>query len=105
MAWIILIAAGLFEIGMALTLKASDGFSRLWPSIGFFVFGGISFTLLSRALETIPVGTAYAIWTGIGAAGTAIFGMIVFQEPATAARLFFITLLIASIAGLKFVSH
>ena len=105
MAWIILIAAGLFEIGMALTLKASEGFSRLWPTLGFFVFGGISFFLLARALETIPVGTAYAIWTGIGAAGTAILGMIVFQEPATAARLFFITLLIASIAGLKFVSH
>ena len=105
MAWFILIAAGLFEIGMALTLKASEGFSRLWPTLGFFVFGGISFFLLARALETIPVGTAYAIWTGIGAAGTAILGMIVFQEPATAARLFFITLLIASIAGLKFVSH
>jgi quaternary ammonium compound-resistance protein SugE len=104
MAWVLLGIAGLFEIAMALTLKASEGFSRLWPSVGFFVFGGISFYLLSRALVTIPVGTAYAIWTGIGAAGTAIVGMLIFKEPATALRLFFITLLIASIAGLKIVS-
>ncbi|WP_099867056.1 DMT family transporter [Pararhizobium haloflavum] len=105
MAWVLLIIAGLFEIAMALTLKASEGFSRLMPTIGFFVFGGISFYLLSRALVAIPVGTAYAVWTGIGAAGTAIFGMIVFKEPATVMRLFFISLLIGSIIGLKAVSN
>jgi quaternary ammonium compound-resistance protein SugE len=105
MAWVLVIAAGLFEVAMALCLKAAEGFTRLWPSVGFFVFGGISFYLLARAVNYLPVGTAYAVWTGIGAAGTAVFGMIVFKEPATAMRLFFIALLIGSIIGLKAVSN
>lgn len=104
MTWVYLAAAGLFEIAMALSLKASEGFSKLWPSLGFLVFGGISFLLLSKSLQSIPVGTAYAIWTGIGAAGTAILGIIIFREPASALRIAFLVLLVGSIIGLKFVS-
>ena len=102
--WQYLIAAGLFEIGFAILLKYSDGFTRAWPTIGFLVFGLISFFLLTRAMRTIPVGTAYAVWTGIGAAGTVILGVILFSESLSVLRLAFLTLLIGAIFGLKFVS-
>ena len=80
MAWLFLIAAGFFEIGFALGLKYSEGFTRLWPTLGFMVSGGVSFYLLSVAMKTLPVGTAYAIWTGIGAAGTAVLGILLLKE-------------------------
>lgn len=101
MAWVFVIVAGLFEVGMALSLKESNGFSRLWPSIGFLVFGGISFFLLSQGLRTLPVGTAYAVWTGIGAAGTAVLGMIVSGDPVSVLRLTSIVLIIAGVVGLR----
>ncbi len=104
MAWAILVAAGLFEIGFAIALKHSEGFTRLWPTIWFLVFATISFLLLTRAILHIPVGTAYAVWTGIGAAGAALFGILLYAEPASFWRLFFITMLISSIVGLKLTS-
>jgi quaternary ammonium compound-resistance protein SugE len=102
MVWIYLVAAGLLETAMAVALKASAGFSRLAPSGLFLVFGAASFGLLSLALRTLPVGTAYAIWTGIGAAGTALVGIVYLGEPATALRLACIALIIAGVAGLRF---
>lgn len=104
MAWAILVAAGLFEIGFAIALKQSEGFTRLWPTIWFLIFATISFLLLTRAVLHIPVGTAYAVWTGIGAAGTALLGILLYQEPASFWRLLFITTLIGSIVGLKLTS-
>ena len=80
MAWIYLVAAGLLEIVFALSLKYSQGFTRLWPSVTFLIGGAGSFYLLTRALRTLPVGVAYAVWTGIGAAGTAVIGMAVLGE-------------------------
>jgi quaternary ammonium compound-resistance protein SugE len=102
MAWVVLLVAGMFETVMALSLKESHGFSRLWPSIGFAVFGTISFLLLSYALRTLPVGTAYAVWTGIGAAGTAILGILLFGEPRDVFRLVSIALIITGVIGLRF---
>lgn len=102
MAWGILIVAGMFETIMALSLKESHGFTRLVPSILFLVFGGASFLLLSFALRTLPVGTAYAVWTGIGAAGTATLGMVLFDEPTHVFRLVSIVLIIAGVIGLRF---
>lgn len=102
MAWVVLVVAGVFETVMALSLKESHGFSRLWPSVGFAVFGTISFLLLSYALRTLPVGTAYAVWTGIGAAGTAILGMLLLNEPKDVVRLVSIGLIIAGVVGLRF---
>lgn len=104
MAWILLILAGLFEIGFTTFLKLSDGFSRFWPSLGFLVCAAISFWLLTRAAAVIPMGTAYAVWTGIGAFGTALVGILWFGDPATTWRLVFLVLLIGSIIGLKLVS-
>lgn len=101
MPWVYLIFAGLFEVGFASTLKLTDGFTKLWPTLIFIVCLVISFILLNKAVKDIPIGTAYAIWTGIGAAGTAIVGILVYKEPATALRLFFIATLIGSIIGLK----
>jgi quaternary ammonium compound-resistance protein SugE len=101
MAWIYLALAGLFEIGFAVLLKPAEGFTRVWPSLGVIVLGFISLYFLAIAAREIPVGTAYLIWMGIGAAGAAFFGILVYNEPATAFRLFFITTLIASIIGLK----
>lgn len=101
MPWVYLVLAGFFEIAFAVALKASDGFTRLWPVVLFVVFATASFVLLARAIDAIPIGTAYAIWTGIGAAGTAIVGILAFGEPATALRLFFIAALVAAIAGLR----
>ena len=101
MVWILLVAAGLFETVMAIALKASAGFSKLGPSVLFLVFGATSFGLLALSLRTLPVGTAYAVWTGIGAAGTALVGMVLLGEPATAVRLGCIGLIVAGVAGLR----
>lgn len=101
MTWLLLICAGLMEVAMATSLKQSHGFSRLWPSIAFLVCGGLSFLLLSRALRGLEVGTAYAVWTGIGAAGTAVIGMMLLDESRNAAKLLSLALLITGIIGLK----
>lgn len=104
MAWLILIVAGLFEVGFTTCLKLSDNFSNYKWSIGFFICISLSFALLNKAIQTIPMGTAYGVWTGIGAVGTALVGIIWFKESADFWRLFFIFLLIGSIIGLKIVS-
>ncbi len=104
MGWIYLVGAGLAEIGFSSFLKLSEGFTRTWPTVGFFLFSATSFWLLTRALQTIPVGTAYGVWAGIGALGTAVIGIIYFKDPVTFGRLFFLTLLLISIVGLKVVS-
>ena len=93
-----------FEIGFTTFLKLSDDFSRLWPTIFFLLFALASFWLLNKALQGVPLGTAYAVWTGIGAFGTAIIGILAFGDPVTSWRLFFLILLIASIIGLQLVS-
>jgi quaternary ammonium compound-resistance protein SugE len=104
MHWIILIVAGLFETGWAVGLKYTEGFTKLWPSVGTAVSMAISVFLLSIALKEIPVGTGYAVWTGIGAAGTAILGMILFDEPREIGRILSILLIIAGIISLKIFS-
>jgi quaternary ammonium compound-resistance protein SugE len=104
MNWILLVVAGLFEIGWAIGLKYTDGFTRLWPSVWTIAAMVISLALLGLALKTIPVGTGYAVWTGVGAAGTAILGIVLFAEPATALRLGCIGLIVAGIVGLKLAS-
>lgn len=104
MSWVYLIVAGLFEVGFTTCLKLSDSFSKPWPSLGFLLCAALSFWLLTKATQTIPLGTAYAVWTGIGAFGTAVIGIWAFGEPATAMRLAFLVLLIGSIIGLKLVS-
>jgi len=108
MNWIILIIAGFFEVGFATCLgkskETSGTASMLWLA-GFFVSLTISMVLLYKATQTLPIGTAYAVWTGIGAVGTVIVGILIFKEPADFWRMFFLTTLIASIVGLKFVSH
>lgn len=107
MNWIILLIAGLFEVGFAFCLgkmKETEGHVLLLWLIGFFVSLSISMFLLYRAAQSLPIGTAYAVWTGVGAVGTVLVGIFVFREPATFWRLFFITTLIASIIGLKIVS-
>ncbi len=105
MSWIYLLIAGVFEISFALSLKYSESFTRLWPTIGFIVFTILSYFFLNKALGTIPLGTAYAIWTGIGACGIAVIGIIFLKEPADFWRIFFILTLISSIIGLKLVSN
>ena len=104
MAWVALFFAGLFEIGWAVGLKYTEGFSRLWPSLGTIAAMAASFFLLAFALKSLPLGTAYAIWTGIGTIGTAILGIVLFGEPATALRLACVGLIVAGIVGLKLVS-
>jgi quaternary ammonium compound-resistance protein SugE len=101
MAWVILFIAGLFEVAWAIGLKYTDGFSRLWPSVGTVGAMVASVVLLGWAMRTLPVGTAYAVWTGIGAVGTVALGIVLFQEPATAARLGCVALIVAGIVGLK----
>jgi quaternary ammonium compound-resistance protein SugE len=103
MAWLILFAAGLLETGWAVGLKYTEGFSRLWPSVWTILAMVLSLVMLSYALKTLPIGTAYAVWTGIGACGTAILGIVLFGEPATAARLISLGLIVAGIVGLKLV--
>jgi quaternary ammonium compound-resistance protein SugE len=104
MAWFYLVIAGLFEIGWAIGLKYTDGFTRLWPSLWTVASMVASILLLGVALKTLPVGTGYAVWTGIGAVGTAILGIYLFNEPATALRLLSIGLILSGIVGLKLVT-
>lgn len=101
MNWVLVMVAGLFEVGMALCLKESKGFSQLWPSLGMVVFGAASFILLNLALKDLPVGSAYAVWTGIGAAGTAILGIVLLGEAATVARLLSIAFIVFGVIGLQ----
>ncbi|WNM58714.1 quaternary ammonium compound efflux SMR transporter SugE [Candidatus Nitrospira allomarina] len=101
MAWTLLVVAGIFEIIWATGLKYTDGFTRLWPSIGTVVAMAVSMMCLSLAFRVIPMGTAYTVWTGIGAVGTVLLGILLFDEPKNAVRLFCITLIIVGIAGLK----
>jgi quaternary ammonium compound-resistance protein SugE len=104
MAWIVLVIAGVLEIGWAIGLKYSDGFSRLWPSVATIGAMVVSLLLLGLAVRTLPVGTAYAVWTGIGTVGTVLLGMALFGEPATPLRMAFIAMIIAGIIGLKLVT-
>lgn len=104
MSWIYLIIAGLFEVGFTSCLKLSNNFTNMKWSIGFFICITVSFLLLNKAIQEIPIGTGYAVWTGIGAVGTVLIGIILYEEPSDFWRLFFIFTLIASIIGLKVVS-
>jgi len=101
MAWTLLLVAGFFEIVWATALKFTDGFTRLWPSVATVGAMGISMICMSFALRAIPMGTAYAVWTGIGAVGTVLMGILLFDEPKTAVRLLCIAMIIFGIAGLK----
>ena len=104
MAWGYLVIAGIFEIVWAFGLKYTDGFTRLWPTIGTLAAMAVSLLFLEWAVRTIPLGTAYAVWTGIGIAGTATLGIIVFDEPTTVLRLVCIGMILSGIVGLKFLS-
>ena len=104
LAWLILFLAGLCEVGWAVGLKYAAGFSRFWPSVWTLVMMVVSVLLLGWALKTLPLGTAYAVWTGIGAVGTALLGMYLFGEARDAARLACIALIVSGIVGLKLVS-
>ncbi|HEU4828570.1 MAG TPA: quaternary ammonium compound efflux SMR transporter SugE [Gemmatimonadales bacterium] len=101
MAWTALFVAGLLEVGWAVGLKYTEGFTRLWPTVGTAVALIASMALLGYAVRTLPLGTAYAVWTGIGTVGTALLGIALFREPATALRLVCIGLIVAGILGLK----
>ena len=100
MNWMILVLAGLFEIGWAIGLKYTDGFTRLWPTVGTVASMVISLGLLGIAMKSLPVGTAYAVWVGVGAVGTAILGIVLLGEPANAGRMISLALIIAGIIGL-----
>jgi quaternary ammonium compound-resistance protein SugE len=104
MNWLFLLIAGLLEIGWAVGLKYTESFTRLWWTVGTALAMIVSFGLLSLSLRTIPLGTAYAVWTGIGAAGTAVLGMVVFGEPRSMIRCLCLVLVIAGLVGLKLVS-
>jgi quaternary ammonium compound-resistance protein SugE len=99
--WIILVIAGLFEVGWAIGLKYTEGFTRFWPSVGTAAAMVISVVLLGIAMKTLPVGTAYAVWTGIGTVGAVILGIILFNDSATFTRLLCVGLIVAGIIGLK----
>lgn len=101
MSWFILIIAGLFEVVWAILLKYTDGFSKLWPSVGTVIAMVISVVLLGIAMKDMPVGTAYAVWTGIGAIGTVICGILLLGDPVSASRLFCLVLILCGIIGLK----
>jgi quaternary ammonium compound-resistance protein SugE len=101
MSWIILLVAGLFEVAWAIGLKYTEGFSRLWPSVGTVAAMTASVVLLGWAMRSLPVGTAYAVWTGIGAVGTVTLGIFLFNEPATIGRLACVGFIVAGILGLK----
>ena len=101
MTWSILILAGLFEIGWAIGLKYTEGFTRFWPTVGTLVAIALSLGMLGIAMKTLPIGTAYAVWVGVGAVGTAIFGIVLFGESASAGRLVSLGLIIAGVIGLK----
>ncbi|MEE1802384.1 quaternary ammonium compound efflux SMR transporter SugE [Streptomyces sp. NPDC101062] len=104
MAWVLLVVAGLVEVAWSIGMKYTEGFTRLWPSL--FTGAGIvvSMVLLAQAAKTLPIGTAYGVWVGIGAAGAAVLGMVVLGEPASAARIFFVSLLVVAVVGLKVTS-
>ena len=104
MAWVLLFCAGLFEIAWAIGLKYTGGFTRVWPTTGTVLAMIASVVLLALAVRALPIGTAYAVWTGIGAAGTVTLGIVLFGEPATAARLFFVAMIVTGIVGLKLVT-
>ncbi len=104
MAWVWLISAGLLEIVFAILLKMSEGFAKPAYFVAFLLAGVLSFFCLTKAMQSIPIGTAYAVWTGIGTMGVVALGIILFSEPITVSRLFFITTLVGSIVGLKIVS-
>ncbi|WP_227380676.1 quaternary ammonium compound efflux SMR transporter SugE [Haladaptatus halobius] len=104
-AWLILVLAGLFEIGWAIGLEYSQGFTKLWPSVMTLIFLAISMLLLAKAVQSLPIGTAYAVWTGIGAVGAATLGILLFDEPATVIRIGFLTLIVVGVVGLNYVSH
>ena len=101
MAWVLLLVAGLFEVGWAIGLKYTEGFTRVWPSVFTLAAMTASVVLLGMAMKSLPVGTSYAIWVGVGAVGTAILGIILFSESANAGRLFSLGLIVAGIVGLK----
>lgn len=105
MAWLILLVAGVFEVAWAVGLKYTEGFTRFWPTVGTVAAMLISLGLLGLALRTLPLGTAYAIWTGVGTIGTALLGMALFHESADPVRLACILLIVAGIVGLKLVTH
>ena len=101
MNWLILVLAGLFEIGWAIGLKYTDAFTRPWPTLGTIAAMAISLALLGIAMKSLPVGTAYAVWVGVGAVGTAILGIVLLGEPANAGRLLSLSLIVAGIVGIK----
>lgn len=104
MAWLLILIAGLLESGWAIGLKYTEGFTRFWPSVLTIAGIVVSLFMLSLAARTLPIGTAYAVWVGIGAAGAAILGIVLLNEPHNPARLFFLGLLVVAIMGLKFTS-
>ena len=101
MNWMILVLAGIFEIGWAIGLKYTEGFTRLWPTLGTVASMAVSLGLLGVAMKGLPVGTAYAVWVGIGAVGTAILGIVLLGEPANPGRMISLALIVAGIVGLK----
>ena len=101
MAWFLLFLAGLFEVGWAIGLKYTDGFTRLWPTLGTITAMVISLGLLGVAMKSLPVGTSYAVWVGVGAVGTAVLGIVLFSESANPGRLVSLGLIVAGIIGLK----
>jgi quaternary ammonium compound-resistance protein SugE len=101
MAWVLVVVAGLFETAFAVSLKQSETFTRLWWSVSFITCAVVSFVLLSMALRTLPVGTAYAVWTGIGAGGTAIVGMLALGDPVTTVRIVAILLILGGVLALN----
>lgn len=105
MNWFILIIAGIFEIGWAVGLKYTEGFTRFWPTVGTVLAMMISLGLLGIAMKSLPVGTAYAVWVGVGAIGTAILGIVLLGEPANAGRLLSLALIVAGVIGLKLSTH
>jgi len=104
MAWVVLVLAGLFEIGWAIGLKYTEGFTRLWPSVGTVAAMIVSLGLLGIAMKSLPVGTAYAVWVGVGAVGTAVLGIVLFGESANAGRIVSLALIMVGIVGLKLAS-
>ncbi|TAK09527.1 MAG: quaternary ammonium compound efflux SMR transporter SugE [Candidatus Manganitrophaceae bacterium] len=104
MDWLFLLIAGFFEVAWAIGLKYTEGFTRLWPSVFTVVGMALSFLFLAQALKTIPVGTGYAVWTGIGATGTALLGILLFDEPRDVGRIVSLVLIVAGILGLKLTS-
>jgi quaternary ammonium compound-resistance protein SugE len=101
MGWLTLLVAGLLEVAFAASLKPADGFTRLWPSVAVVVFGTAAVVMLTRTLDQIPVGTAYAVFTGIGAVGTVLVGVLAYDEPISLARLASITLVMSGVIGLR----